>query len=79
MNKRKLLLVLTFIFFTTIGVVAQTINNQKFFGIIIEPAVKAVAVSPGETITGEIKLTNDYQSEKTMTFYPYAVNFRQQN
>lgn len=78
MGKKKISLVLCLFFLTTIGVIAQTIN-KKYFGIIIEPAVKAVAISPGETISGEIRLTNDFQSQKSMTFYPYAINFRQQD
>lgn len=64
--------------FTTISLSAQAQENQrKFFGIIIEPAIVYLDVAPGQTVTGKINLTHDFQSKQEYTFYPNPVNFRQ--
>lgn len=52
-------------------------NKRKFFGIIIDPAIVYLDVVPGQTITGKINLTHDFESKQEYTFYPNPVNFRQ--
>lgn len=77
-NSRKLILTLAVLFFLCYISVTSYAQERKYYGIVINPAIKHLELAPGESYSDKIELINDFQHQETIQYYPFAQNFNQE-